>query len=190
MVLNFWATWCVPCINEIPDLIRLQEKYGPDGLTVVGISIDNSTDGSTAPAGLVSSFAANHGMNHPIVMTRPKGYAVENLYGGIPFIPNTFIINRQNGIEQTLGGTQTYDTFERAILPLLYGDVPVKVSFSEGQAHIQWPAKQVQFTVQTSSDLAGNDWTTAAAGIQTDGPNQFIDVPAEPTAQFFRLQLP
>ena len=60
-LVNFWATWCGPCRQEIPDLIRLQERY-PDHLQVIGISTDEGDPS------LVRAFADEMGMNYPVVM--------------------------------------------------------------------------------------------------------------------------
>jgi thiol-disulfide isomerase/thioredoxin len=187
VILNFWATWCGPCIAEIPDLIALQQKYALDGLTVIGVSVDDSPNGSSPPTSLVSSFAASYGMNYPIVMTRPSGYSVESAYGGVDYIPNTFIIDRQNHLSQTFVGTQTYETFESAILPLLYENLAVKMQVINGQAHIYWPVTQAGFVVESSSNPTGGVWTPVSAPVQYDGINLYMDVPLETTARYFRL---
>jgi thiol-disulfide isomerase/thioredoxin len=188
VVLNFWATWCGPCMAEIPDLIALQNKYAPDGLTIVGISIDDSPDGVNPPTALVSSVAAGNGMDYPIVMSRPDGMAVESAYGGIPYIPNTFIIDRQNHIVQTFVGTQTYATFEQAVLPLLYANLKLNLTSANGMLHISWPVTQAQFGVETASDMSTGSWSPLGLPVQSDGVNQWIDFAPGAGNQFFRLR--
>ena len=195
VVVDFWATWCPYCVAEIPDLISLQQKYGPDGLTVVGISLDDSTDGINPPTAMVRNYATNEGMNYPVVMDCP-GYAVDYLFGAveygpggyIEYIPNTFIIDRQNHIAQTFVGEVDYGTIESALLPLLYSNLKVSVSFARGKAHISWPVTQATFAVQSTGDLAGGVWTLESATVQSTATNQFIEVPVGASPQFFRLQ--
>src|SRR3954467_11465491 len=73
VLINFWATWCPPCREEIPDLIALQQKYGKQ-LQIIGISQDS------APAAVVQQFAAAHAMNYPSVMSTPE---IEQLFPGV-----------------------------------------------------------------------------------------------------------
>ena len=73
VLVNFWATWCPPCRAEIPDLVKLQEKYR-DKLVVLGISEDEDASPQE-----VKAFGAEQKMNYPIVMLTPG--AVENLQG-------------------------------------------------------------------------------------------------------------
>lgn len=188
VVLNFWATWCGPCVAEIPDLIALQQKYGPDGLVVIGVSVDSSPDGINPPTSLVQSFAASHQMNYPIVMTRPNGWYVENLYGGIPYIPNTFVINRQNQIEQTFVGSQSYMTFEQAVQPLLYAGLVIKTSTANRVLRVSWPATQAAFGLETKYGLAPGSWTAVTIPVQSSGSNRFVEIPIGLTNQFFRLK--
>jgi peroxiredoxin len=195
VLLNFWATWCEPCCNEIPGLIALQKKYEPDGLTVVGISLDSSPDGINPPTALLSSFALSNGVNYPVVMDSPAN-TVDSLYGSIEYglggiieyIPNTFIIDRQNHIVATLVGEQIYETFEAYVVPLIYANLTVNLSVANGQAHISWPVTQTAFAVESTGDLSGGVWTLETAPLQTNGMNQFIDVPVGPSQRFFRLE--
>src|SRR5262245_2778714 len=89
-IVNFWATWCPPCRAEIPDLIRLQDKYR-DRLQIIGISEDE--DGVER----VVRFAADHDMNYPIVMTSPE---LEGKFPGVGALPTSFIIDRDGRIVQ------------------------------------------------------------------------------------------
>ena len=83
VLVNFWATWCPPCRDEIPDLIKLQEHY-KDQLLVIGISSDEG------PVEMVSKFVADNKMNYPIVMETKELAA---LFPGIYALPTTFTLD-------------------------------------------------------------------------------------------------
>jgi peroxiredoxin len=197
VVLNFFATWCDPCCEEIPGLIALQQKYAPDGMTVVGVSLDESPDGVNPPTSLLSSFVPSYGITYPVVMDAP-GYEADYLYGNIEYgpgtpyiqyIPNTFIIDRHNHLVQTFIGEQTYATYESAVLPLIYANLTVNLSVANSQAHISWPVTQASFGVQSTTNLCSGVWANETATIQSNGTNQFINVPVGPSQKFFRLQI-
>ena len=187
-MLNFWATWCGSCIREIPSLIALQQKYAPDGMTVVGISIDGSLDGTNPPTTLVSSCAASYGINYPVVMDPGWGYQLQSLYGGITAIPTTFIIDRQNQIAQTWVGAQSFAFFENAVLPLVSAYPTLHLSVANGQAKISWLATTVTFVLQSTGNLSSGVWTQETAPIQSDGTNEFVLVPVGSSQQFFRME--
>jgi cytochrome c biogenesis protein CcmG/thiol:disulfide interchange protein DsbE len=88
VVLNFWATWCPPCKEEIPWLVDLQKRYGAQGLQIVGINMD---DGDHKD---VVKFASENSINYPVLFGQDK---VADLYGGIDYLPTTFYIDR-NGV--------------------------------------------------------------------------------------------
>jgi thiol-disulfide isomerase/thioredoxin len=90
VLLNFWATWCGPCREEIPMLAALQKHYG-DRLAIVGLSIDES------PAEEVKAFAASLGVNYPVVMSTRE---LEREFGGITAVPSTFLVDPQGRILQ------------------------------------------------------------------------------------------
>jgi thiol-disulfide isomerase/thioredoxin len=90
VLVNFWATWCPPCRAEIPDLIKLQDKYR-DKLVVLGISEDE------VPPDEVKAFVAEQKMNYPVAMTTP---ALAKIFRGVSALPTTFVIGRDGKLEQ------------------------------------------------------------------------------------------
>lgn len=110
VILDFWATWCPPCRQEIPGFISLQKKYGKDGLTVVGVALD------AEGAKVVAPFIKKNGINYPIVLGDDK---VTRAFGGIEAIPTTFIIDREGNIVSKHVGFVPEATFEKEIKPLL-----------------------------------------------------------------------
>ncbi len=94
LVVNFWATWCVPCREEMPEFVKAQQEFGPRGLQLVGIAIDD--------AAKVEAFAAELGLNYPVLI---GGYgAIElsrsfgNRLGALPF---TIIVDRTGYVSHT-----------------------------------------------------------------------------------------
>jgi len=108
VILNFWATWCPPCREEIPELVRLQEKY-KDKLLIVGASEDE--DGPQK----VEQFVQQHGMNYPVVMATKE--LIDN-YGGVPALPTSFIIDREGRVVMKHTGLYEYDAYEREVRAL------------------------------------------------------------------------
>ena len=110
VVLNFWATWCPPCREEIPDLVSLQKQYAAQGLVVLGISMD-----AGGPA-RVASFAKKYEINYPVVMGDER---VSAAYGGIEALPTTFIIDRKGSVVDGLQGATDRAGLEAKIKPVL-----------------------------------------------------------------------
>jgi thiol-disulfide isomerase/thioredoxin len=90
VLVNFWATWCPPCRAEIPDLIKLQEKYRKE-LVIIGVSEDE------IPPENVKAFANQQGMNYPIAMTTPE---LRKIFRGVAALPTTFVIDRNGRLVQ------------------------------------------------------------------------------------------
>ena len=109
VILDFWATWCPPCREEIPHFIKLQKELGEKGLAVIGVSLDQSD----AP---VRSFIKEHGINYPVVMGDGR---LANRYGGVRAIPTTFIINKDGEIVQKYIGYRPEETFRSDVQKLL-----------------------------------------------------------------------
>jgi len=111
VVVDFWATWCGPCVAEIPGYVALQKKYGKDGLVIIGVSVDR---GSTDK---VKKFAAKNGMNYAIVMGEDG--ALAEAFGGFDAIPTTFLIDRQGNIRHQKTGSMEHSEYEALVKQLL-----------------------------------------------------------------------
>lgn len=108
VILNFWATWCPPCRQEIPDLIRLQAEYGGQ-LQIFGASADDN------PRDVVN-FYRSSGINYPVVMATSQ---MASAYGGITGIPASFVIDREGNIVQAVVGMRNFYQFESLVKPYL-----------------------------------------------------------------------
>jgi cytochrome c biogenesis protein CcmG/thiol:disulfide interchange protein DsbE len=96
VILDFWATWCPPCNETIPELVSLEEKYGGKGVVVLGIAID---DGHSNAATL-SAFSKEHKMNYSVLLGSD---AVEGIYN-IRSIPTLFLLDRKGKIQHLYMG--------------------------------------------------------------------------------------
>jgi thiol-disulfide isomerase/thioredoxin len=95
--LNFWATWCPPCLKEIPDFIELQEDYGDQGFQIIGIAIDDEMS--------VREYVNEVGMNYPTMVVESEGVGLAKRFGNGPgVLPYTVIINRDGEISNTIMG--------------------------------------------------------------------------------------
>lgn len=88
VLVDFWATWCGPCLAEIPELVKLQTDLGPKGFVVLGVSMDEE-------ASEVLPFAKAKKINYPVILnggeTAPKGWVV-------PGLPTAYLIGRDGTV--------------------------------------------------------------------------------------------
>ena len=97
LILDFYATWCVPCRDSIPHLVGLQKKYDDQGVQVVGLNVGGPEDEELVPA-----FAKQFGIQYPLA--RPDEDLVSFLFGGQDAIPQTFVFDRQGQLVQRFVG--------------------------------------------------------------------------------------
>jgi thiol-disulfide isomerase/thioredoxin len=115
VLLNFWATWCQPCKIEMPWFVELQKQYGPQGLQVVGVAMDDASPED------IGKFAKDLSVNYPVLIGKE---AVGDAYGGIPFMPETFYIGRDGKVVDKVVGLIGRSEIEE----------DVKKALAEGQA--------------------------------------------------------
>jgi cytochrome c biogenesis protein CcmG, thiol:disulfide interchange protein DsbE len=111
ILLNFWATWCGPCREEIPSLIELQKRY-KDKLQIVGLAVDEEDDTN------VRQVVEAEGINYPVALSSLE---VRMTYGGIMALPTVFVINQEGRVVQKhvgLFNPALYETEVRALLNL------------------------------------------------------------------------
>ncbi|MFZ5765970.1 MAG: TlpA disulfide reductase family protein [Thermodesulfobacteriota bacterium] len=110
VLVTFFATWCPPCMQEIPSLISLQDEYGKSGFSVVAISVDQ---GGARP---VKRVMEKTGINYPVLMADNK---VTRDFGGIVGIPTSFLINRDGNIVKSYPGYVTHSVLAADIKQIL-----------------------------------------------------------------------
>lgn len=112
LVINFWATWCPPCRDEIPEFIRLQNEYGEQGLQFIGIALQKAEE--------VQEFAAELGMNYPILTGEQTVIKVAEDFGNtIGILPYTVVVDRNQKITFIKKGPLHYEEANAVIKPLL-----------------------------------------------------------------------
>jgi len=115
VLLNFWATWCQPCKIEMPWFAELQKQYGPQGLQIVGVAMDDASPKE------IAEFAQDLGVNYPILVGKE---AVGDAYGGVQFLPATFYIGRDGKVVDKVFGLKGRGEIEENI----------KKALAEGQS--------------------------------------------------------
>jgi len=112
LVLNYWATWCPPCLREIPLLAQARERYAGAGLEVVGIAIDQRED--------VAAFLDEHPLSYPILLGDTDAIELSRRLGnrmqGLPF---TVIFDRTGRRVHAQVGELTQESLDRQLAPLV-----------------------------------------------------------------------
>ena len=109
VLVNFWATWCPPCLYELPDLIKLKDKYGADSFEIIGVSYDDSEK-------TVKTFLETNPINYPIVMASDT---VSSFFGDASALPTTIFLNKNLDRHIILQGYQEHSILTTIIDQLL-----------------------------------------------------------------------
>ncbi len=116
LIVNFWASWCLPCRREIPAFIELQKRYGPEGLRFIGIAVDERPAVRTYAEGLGIEF------NYPVLVGTEEAIEVARDYGNeAGILPYTVAIDRSGRIVQVQFGEFPLKDIE-ALIESLIGD--------------------------------------------------------------------
>jgi thiol-disulfide isomerase/thioredoxin len=146
VLLDFWATWCGPCLMEIPGFIELQKRYAAQGFSMIGISMDDRPEP-------VVEFHEVHHMNYPVAVGNDR---LGELYGGMPGLPTTFLIGRDGRIYAKHMGAYDPSVFETEIKELLAASPADEVKGFEDKIEVGDPAA-------IDSEVPGIDLTKLTA---------------------------
>jgi len=118
VLLNFWATWCDPCVEEFPDLIKLARDFRPHGLEVILVSLDELEDLNSK----IVPFLGKHGVNFRTYFKKTRDdevfiNTIDAKWSGA--IPATFIYDTQGNLAKRFVAQQSFDTLIEAVRPLL-----------------------------------------------------------------------
>lgn len=103
VMVNFWATWCEPCKLEMPWFVELEKQYGPQGLEVVGVAMDDSGKDT------IAKFAKDMGVNYPVLLGKES---VGDDYGGLEYLPTSFYIDRDGKVVARVFGLRSRGDIE------------------------------------------------------------------------------
>ena len=109
ILIDFWASWCPPCQDEIPDLMALYQDYRDKGFVILGIAVGDLPQD-------VKNFAKEKKMNYPVLLGNDS---VARAYPGVYFLPTAFLIDRSGVIREKLIGPREKRELEQKIIPLL-----------------------------------------------------------------------
>ncbi len=109
-VINFWATWCTPCVNELPYFEKLHQNY-PDDVAVIAVHSDLVTDD-------VDAYLANFDYTIPFAL---DDSGVVAAYGGSTMLPQTIVLDQNGVVTYNQVGSVTYEVLESLVTPLLEG---------------------------------------------------------------------
>jgi peroxiredoxin len=123
-VLNFWATWCKPCVEEMPDLERLHTDFGPQGVRVVGASADE-----VEKANGVRRFAKRHDITIPLLLGATTDQMTS--LGLPPSLPGTVILDGDGKVVRRYAGVIERPEVEGVLRALLDGKTPEPQAESE-----------------------------------------------------------
>lgn len=110
LLVTFFATWCPPCIEEIPTLIDLHKTYSAEGFSVIALSVDQ---GGTAD---VARLIKKKGINYPVLMADS---ATMQSFGGVYGIPVSFLINKKGHVVKKYTGYVSSQVLEKDIKSIL-----------------------------------------------------------------------
>ncbi len=113
VLVSFFATWCFPCLAELPTLEALQKEYGPRGFQIVAVGMD--LDG----ARVLAPFADQYALNFPVLVADEETREGQSPFGLIPALPTTFLLDEEGRVAAAWKGMAGHEDVAQAVERLL-----------------------------------------------------------------------
>lgn len=113
VLVSFWATTCAPCVQELPDLIRLYQEWHPRGFELIAVAMPYD------PPSLVQQFVQQRGVPYPVALDLDG--KVTTAFGGVPYVPTAFLLAPSGRIELQYTGRLDMAKAERVLAKYLGG---------------------------------------------------------------------
>ena len=115
-IINFWATWCPPCLKEIPEFVDLQDRHSVNGVQFIGVAVDSQES--------VAEFLTTHKVNYPILIGDIEGIALaQKLGNNVGVVPFTLVVNQQGQIIYQHSGEISKEKIMEIVAPLIKSGV-------------------------------------------------------------------
>jgi peroxiredoxin len=112
ILLNFWATWCAPCREEMPMLMDLQKQFGTDGLQVIGIALDDAQN--------VKDFVSKYGISYPVLVGEEDVFETSAAYGNDEgVLPYSVLIDKSGIVRWRYAGIIQHDRISSLLSEML-----------------------------------------------------------------------
>lgn len=112
--INFWGTWCPPCKAEIPDIIEISKDLAGKDIVIIGMASERGNDSN--PLATVIKYAQDKNIEY---LNFVSNDAIRNNFGGIRFVPTTFIVDKEGNIVETINGMKSKEAFLASINKVL-----------------------------------------------------------------------
>ena len=187
LLVDFWETTCVTCVQELPDLVQLYQTYRPRGFNIIGLSSDPDSE-------LVFDYFA-HNPRPPYVIGMAS-MSSSNSLGGPSGFPTKYLVDQERRIvARYLGAVPTTTTpiqYYSNVVALLMRPAPeirLHAALGAGGVQLSWPLPGAAFKVEASDD-PGLGWGEIAVTVQTNSDSITAILPVDRPARFFRLKGP
>jgi len=179
VIVDFWETICGACVEELPDLIRLQDTLQPRGFTLLGLAGDTK-------AQIVVDYLSDKAINYPIAMSTPEVQTA--IYGNVLGYPTKFFVDQEGRIVATYQGGNTQKYYRSIVEPLLRSNSQVRMNIVHvgASVRVKWPAAETGFVLQGSSAPNG-PWADVSAERVVINDELAVTLPGSDAFGFYRL---